>query len=91
MPSLELTIVVPDTGATYAARFDDKESAERAIAAIAGSHSGDTVRAVLTSITFPTLDSEGVLMAGSCAVYRYSGNADGLPLIKWSRRPYTLT
>lgn len=76
MSTYELTITVPDTGATYAAQFDCQIAAERAIAAIAGFHSGDTVRAVLSCMAHPTLDAHGDIVTGFCVIQTFAGDAD---------------
>ena len=91
MPNLELTIVVPDTGATYAAQFDCRIGAERAIAAIAGFHSGDTVSAVLSYMAHPTLDAYGYLVTGFCVIQTFAGNADNAARFEnWTTRQIVL-
>lgn len=91
MSTYELTIIALDTGATYAAQFDCQIAAERAIAAIAGFHSGDTLRAVLSSMTHPTLDVHGDMVAGFCAIHTFAGNADNAARLgNWTTRQIIL-
>lgn len=83
----ELTFYHLKSETHYTAQFATQPEAFRMARALAGFHSGDRVRALITQAVAPHIDPQGNLITGILYVSSYEGQADSLHMRdNWASR-----